>query len=228
MKLKTIAKVAWAITPLVLILIMSLYFVLRVKNDNVQPKPEKVTDTLYMDKPYPVTQLKRDTLKPDVVIFWEIDSTQLKEYEMRIHDDSIIILGLRDSIRISKAYLETFPKYPKLLGLDLFRDSLNLTTISINGLTKTEKYELQLQDYNYYWTIDGFGYKKASYKKERVNPFSHYLGLHYDFLRKKPLPTYQIRLNLGKIECNFSASQELYFTEKPEIRIGLNYKLNRR
>lgn len=212
-----------------------LYFCMKLaynlgKEDAPHPEPIHVTDTIYMDKPYKPMVIK-DLMIPYIAKFWQVDSTQLSEYKLRLIQDSmkyaLIIEGLKDSIRISETYLKTYPRYPKLLGLDLYRDSLSLTTLSINGITKTEKYNLFLQDYNYSWSIDGLGYQKAKYKREKVNRISQHIGIQYDMLNKLILPSYQIRLNLNRIEFSISASQELYFNNKPELRLEVNYKFTK-
>lgn len=189
------------------------------------------TDTIYVDKPYIPEDIPKDTVKPKTVVMWKVDSSQLMEYKLRLIQDSVkyslLIQRLRDSFLISEVFLKTYPGNPKLLGLNIYRDSLNLTTMTIDGVTKSEKYNLYLQDYNYVWSTSGLGYNKTKYKKEKSNPFSHYFGMQYDFFNRQILPIYQIRLNIKKFELNLSASQELLLNENPEIRVGVNYKINR-
>lgn len=214
--------------------ILLAYFCMRLgytigKQDVPYPEIIHTTDTIYVEKPYkPI--LIRDTLPPRTIEIWQVDSSQLSEYKLRVIEDSLkyslIIEGLRDSIRISEVYLKTYPRYPKLLGLDLYRDSLSLTTLSIEGTTKTDKYGLFLQDYNYFWSIDGLGYEKTKYKK-KANRLSQYIGIQYDILGNMFLPSYQMRLNLNRIELSILASQELYFNNKPELRLGINYKFTK-
>lgn len=230
MKFKT--KIFILIGLLILAILFSFTWGFNMAKKRI-PYPEVIhkTDTVYIHEPYVPDILPKDTIKPNTLTIWKVDSSQLNEYKLRIIQDSIrysiMIQGLRDSIMISEVFLKTYPRNPKLLGLQLYRDSMNLITMSIEGVTSTEKYNLFLQDYNYIWNNQGLGYTKTKYRDKRVKPFSHYLGVQYDFLDKEFLPTYQIRFNFKKLELNLSASQELMFNENPQLRIGINYKLNK-
>lgn len=201
------------------------------RNNTPYPETRFKTDTIYIKEPFIPEDIPKDTVKPKTVVIYQVDSSQLMEYQLRLIQDSVkyslLIQGLRDSFLISEVFLKTYPSNPKLLGLNLYRDSLNLTTMTIDGVTKSEKYNLLLQDYNYIWNISGLGYEKTKYKKEKRNTFSHYFGMQYDFFNKQILPIYQIRLNIKKLELNLSASQELMLNENPEIRLGINYKINK-
>lgn len=230
MKFKT--KI-WILAGLTFLAILFSFIVGYNRGKDNIPYPEKVfkTDTLYIKEPFIPEDIPKDTVKPKTVVIYQVDSSRLREYQLRIMQDSVkyslLIRGLKDSFLISEVFLKTYPGNPKLLGLNLYRDSLNLTTMTIDGVTKSEKYNLLLQDYNYIWNISGLGYEKTKYKKEKRNPFSHYFGMQYDFFNKQILPIYQIRLNIKKFELNLSASQELMLNENPEIRLGINYKINK-
>lgn len=220
------------ITILIVALVIALACItsefLKLKNQH--PILVHKTDTIYMDKPYPVTKIERDTLIPETCTIYMVDSSQLSEYRLKIIDDSlkysILVQGLRDSIRISESFLRQYPYNPKLLGIDLFRDSLLLTIMNTDGISHTDKYSLFLQDYNYTWASGKFGYTKTSYPKKR-KVFSHYLGINYDFLNKAITPCYEVRFTLSRFELNLQAYQELLLNDNFSLSVGMRYRLNK-
>lgn len=212
------------------ILISMLVYLFFPNPGKPYPVEVTVTDTIYLDKPYPVPKIIRDTVIPETRVIYKVDSSQLSEYRLKILEDSmrytILVRGLRDSIKISESFLRQYPYNPKLLGLSLFRDSLLLTTMNTNGISQTDKYSLFLHDYNYTWASGKFGYEKTFYPKEK-KAFSHYVGLSYDFLNRAITPCYELRITLSRFELNLQAYQELLLNDNFSLSIGVRYKLNK-
>lgn len=218
-----------------LIGILSLTFYLGFRSN----KPEKpnphikvVTDTVYISKPYPEIQVIRDTLKPERVMIYQTDSSRLKELELRIIQDSLhysfVIEGLQEKIQISENFLKLYPQNPKLVEMSLFRDSLNLSLLGIDGSVYSEHYSLFYQDYNYHWAEGRLGYSKTKYKPQEQR-LSHHFSAGFDFLREKPFGEYQLDFQFSSNKyAFFRASEVLLFDERPRLEVGLKFRIWRK
>lgn len=220
------------ITWIIIIALIGLSFYLGYRSNEpepLNPHVKVITDTLYISKPYPETQIIRDTLKPERVTFYLTDSTRIKELELKVKLDSqhysFIIQGLQERVEVSENFLKLYPRNPKLVEMKLFRDSLNLSVMDILGNVRQEKYNLFLQDYNYNWANGVMGYQRTRYKSQEPR-FTNYGGFNYDLIHQIPKIEYQ--LDFRFISTSFlylRASQDLLFNERPNLQVGFKMKL---
>lgn len=202
------------------------------KSESSNPHVKVVTDTVFFPKPYPEIQIIRDTLKPDRVTIYQEDSSRIKELELRILKDSLhysfIIQGLQEEIEISENFLKLYPQNPKLVEMSLFRDSLNLSLLGINGQVYSEHYNLFYQDYNYRWSSGVMGYSKTKYRPQEPR-LSHSLIFGLDFLHRKPFGEFQLDFRFNNDSFAFlRASEVLLFNEKPRLEVGLKFRIWRK
>jgi len=152
--------------------------------------------------------------------------------ELRILKDSLhysfIIQGLQEEIEISENFLKLYPQNPKLVEMSLFRDSLNLSLLGINGQVYSEHYNLFYQDYNYRWSSGVMGYSKTKYRPQEPR-LSHYLVFCLDFLHRKPFGEFQLDFRFNNYSFAFlRASEVLLFNEKPRLEVGLKFRIWRK
>ena len=226
-------KTTIKIITIIGILALTFYLGFRSnKSESSNPHVKVVTDTVFFPKPYPEIQIIRDTLKPDRVTIYQEDSSRIKELELRILKDSLhysfIIQGLQEEIEISENFLKLYPQNPKLVEMSLFRDSLNLSLLGINGQVYSEHYNLFYQDYNYRWVDGRLGYSKTKYKPQEQR-LSHYFSVGFDFLREKPFGEYQLDFQFSSNKyAFFRASGVLLFDERPRLEVGLKFRIWRK
>lgn len=226
-------KTTIKIITIIGILALTFYLGFRTnKSESPNPHVKVVTDTIFISKPYPEIKIIRDTLKPDRVTIYQEDSSRIKELELRILNDSLhysfIIKGLQEKIEISENFLKLYPQNPKLVEMSLFRDSLNLSLLGINGQVYSEHYNLFYQDYNYHWSSGVIGYSKTKYKPQEQR-LSHFICFGFDFLREKPFGEFQLDYRFNNNSFAFlRASEVLLFNEKPRLEVGLKFRIWRK
>lgn len=223
-------KTTIKIITIIGILALTFYLGFRSnKSESSNPHVKVVTDTVFFPKPYPEIQIIRDTLKPDRVMIYQEDSSRIRELELRILKDSLhysfIIQGLQEEIEISENFLKLYPQNPKLVEMSLFRDSLNLSLLGINGQVYSEHYNLFYQDYNYRWSSGVMGYSKTKYRPQEPR-LSHYLIFGFDLLHRKPFGEFQLDFRFNNNLFAFLwASEVLLFNEKPRLEVGLKFRI---
>lgn len=226
-------KTTIKIITIIGILALTFYLGFRSnKSESSNPHVKVVTDTILISKPYPEIKIIRDTLKPDRVTIYQEDSSRIKELELRILKDSLhysfIIQGLQEEIEISENFLKLYPQNPKLVEMSLFRDSLNLSLLGINGQVYSEHYNLFYQDYNYRWSSGVMGYSKTKYRSQEPR-LSHSLIFGLDFLHRKPFGEFQLDFRFNNDSFAFlRASEVLLFNEKPRLEVGLKFRIWRK
>lgn len=226
-------KTTIKIITIIGILALTFYLGFRSnKSESSNPHVKVVTDTILISKPYPEIKIIRDTLKPDRVTIYQEDSSRIKELELRILKDSLhysfIIQGLQEEIEISENFLKLYPQNPKLVEMSLFRDSLNLSLLGINGQVYSEHYNLFYQDYNYRWSSGVMGYSKTKYRPQEPR-LSHSLIFGLDFLHRKPFGEFQLDFRFNNDSFAFlRASEVLLFNEKPRLEVGLKFRIWRK
>lgn len=226
-------KTTIKIITIIGILALTFYLGFRInKSESPNPHVKVITDTVFISKPYPEIKIIRDTLKPDRVTIYQEDSSRINELELRILKDSLhysfIIQGLQEEIEISENFLKLYPQNPKLVEMSLFRDSINLSLLGINGQVYSEHYNLFYQDYNYRWSSGVMGYSKTKYIPQEPR-FSHFICFGFDFLREKPFGEFQLDYRFNNNSFAFlRASEVLLFNEKPRLEVGLKFRIWRK
>jgi len=188
-----------------------------------------VTDTIYKSVPYKVLVPYEVYTPPQYLIRYQIDSSRIDSLKLVLNNDSLIIEGLKSQIIIHQNYIKQFPENPKLLNLNLFRDSLSLATLPISGIIQEEKWPLDLNLYSYNWDLStGFTRKNNTSLSptEEGSKIQYYVGGGVDLLWLSPYLSGRIEKEWARVRIYGNANVGLLRKESSKIEIGGEYKLN--
>ncbi len=198
------------------------------------PEPEIVddyqykTDTLYKDtlylpgKPYPVPT------PPRTVKIYLTDSSVIDSLKLLLQDQEVIIAGLEDTIALHEAYLKQFPENPKILNMDLSRDTLNFGLLFISGQIQERSWPIDLNRFNYRWSYASDLSRHPTHSPPvQEKPFAeYYAGGGFDFLWLSPYLNGRIEKNWARFQFYGDAQIGLLNLKASDIKVGLNYKFN--
>ena len=118
-----------------------------------------VTDTVYLDKPFPKPVNPKGfkyTVKPTIALYQKPFDNRLSELK-RLNDSLQMVIsntsGHIDTVVVSDKFLTLFPTSPKLLSMSLRYDSLWLSVLNTQAKVVTLHYPLDLT-HNTYWFGD--------------------------------------------------------------------------
>lgn len=143
--------------------------------------------------------------------------------------DSILVYidSLKNKIAISDAYIKNFPKNDKLVTMGLLKDNLNITTLDIDGKTKTQEYPLYLDKFGYQWYDNELHHYEIKPKKEFKNVFNQfYINGGYDFLLKSPTIGAEYFILLNKFKIGANAQVILNKETKANAGVTLGYRIS--
>ena len=206
---------------LAVFLIVTLLIIV-VINDCSKPRiplePEIVynyeTDTVYSDRGYEEKYLEAikevdrwKTAPPKTIIKWK--EPDLSNIDLqKLPDSLLVIIGeLRDSIRIADNYIKYLPKNPKLIDINLTKDTLGLNLLNIDGRVTSYIYPIYLERFNYKWLEGDLKYTSTTHKTTKVkeNRFNNlFVNGGYEFRSKSPEVSLEYYINMGrfKLEAN--------------------------
>jgi hypothetical protein len=214
---------------LVLIILFIGWYVFLRKVEPIKPtiSYQYHTDTLFIDtlyvpgKPYPIPT------PPKTVKIYVIDSVALDSIKLALNEKEIIISGLKDSIAISVNYLKQFPSNPKLLTMDLKRDTLILGLLPISGQIQENAWPIDLNQFNYRWN---FGSDLSRHPTQSPptgkKPFANYfVGGGVDILHTVPYLSGRIEKQWSSLRFYGDIRVVLFNNDKGSINIGADYQL---
>lgn len=185
---------------------------------------EYTTDTVFIDKPYAVPEPYAVSTPPRILIRYKMDSSLLDSLKLVISDRNIIITGLQDSITISKNYLKQFPENPKLIALQLKRDTLSLGLLGIDGLVNESIWPIDLNIYEYRWDylsdLSRHGIKPPPTETPSLD---YYVGGGYDFVGGSPYISGKISKDWSRIRLYGITRFGLLNNESHSISLGVDY-----
>lgn len=157
--------------------------------------------------------------------------TEQPIYNITKLTDSIIYIGdsLDNKLEVSTDYLTKWPKNDKLIFFTLDGDSLNLGTLSIDGISREKNWPMDFDNYSYIYADNELNYvSKGGFNLGRRTPldFSQlYLSGGYDFLRGSPHIGSEYYLDIKRLRL--SGDMKFYLEQKPigQASIKLGYKL---
>ena len=197
------------------------------------PKPtisyQYITDTIWDSIPYVVREPYPVATPPSFVTIFVTDTMALKEYELRLVEQDIIISSLRDTIQIREAYLKQYPYNPKLLGIDLQKDTISIGLLNITGIPQEDKWPIDLARFDYRWIYqEGLGrvgtHPPPAQEKQ---PFANYLvGGGVDLLYLSPYVSGKIEKEWARIRLYGNIDVGLLSNNTSAIKLGVDYKLN--
>lgn len=208
---------------ILLIGILFLSYQIWIK-DKGKPDPKDIykykTDTLYENKPYPYPDPYLIITKPRYFTFYQVDSTAIDSLELELRDKEIIISGLEEEIRIHENFLKQYPYNPKLVELNLNKDTLSLSLLNIQGLIFKQDYPLYLDQYKYKWSHPDFSREKIKTKpKDPSFTLSSYVFVGYSLYPNSPIISNSWELSRGKIRL--SSNVGILFKENKPIYLDL-------
>lgn len=187
------------------------------------------TDTVYVNSEYKdkyqnlvkYYSRKGKQTPPKTITVWKTLNPENILIE-KVPDSILVIIdSLNQMLAISDAYIKNFPKNDKLVNFGLKLDSLNITTINIEGETKTKDYPLYLDRFGYQWydnELHHYDVKQKGKLKNKFNQF--YINGGYDFLYQKPTIGLEYFMILGKFKLG--ANSNLILQPETKINLGLN------
>lgn len=201
-----------------------------------KPYTEYTTDTIYSEKSFSEGELTRikklieEGIKtnPSTITYYKPEYIDRVE-TIEVIPDSLLVLvdDLQDSLEIAWDYLAQFPKQPKLLSLDLVKDSISLGLLSINGKTKKETYPIFLDEFQY--TYDGSSMSRSPNRVPKKvfkgDDFRVLAG--YSLLGKYPYTGASYSIGVGKFSVG--ATSILTIQEQPQLLLltGVSLKLDK-
>ena len=192
------------------------------------------TDTVYVNSEYKdkYEKLIKDYSKkskptpPKSYTIWKTEDP--KYITIKKVPDSILLKidSLNKKIAISDSYIKNFPKNDKLINFGLKLDSLNITTININGNTITKNYPLYLDKFSYQWYDNELHHYDIKNKKKLKNTFNQlYINGGYDFLFKKPTIGAEYFIIINKLKLGVNSNIILQPETKVNLGVNLGYRL---
>ena len=198
------------------------------------PEPEisyqYVTDTVWDSIPYAVLEPYPVYTPPRIVTFYEVDSTALDSLVILLHNQDLLIaslLGRWDTI--SQAYIKQYPSNPKLLAIDLKRDTMSMWLLNITGIPQEDKWPIDLARFDYRWNYAA-GLSRHSTSSPPIKeqqPFANYfVGGGVDLLYLSPYISGRIEKDWARIRLYGNIDAGLLKKESSGIKLGVDYKLN--
>ena len=197
-----------------------------------EPKPfidyRYATDTVYLPSPYAVPEPYAVPTPPRIITYYEVDSSVIDSLNLLLSEKDILIAGLLDTIRISESYLKQYPNNPKLLAIDLQRDTMSMGTLNITGIPQEDKWPIDLSQFDYRWTFAaGLSRHPVHSPPTKERPTLEYLvGGGVDFLYLSPYMGGRVEMNWTRIRPYVDIRVGLLKIESSEIKLGVDYKLN--
>lgn len=103
-----------------------------------------VTDTVYVDKPYKVTEIKQVT-KPVTVTKYKTDTVKVEDVKLK--RDTVYVTTPNNTFLYNTQFLSQYPQAPKFLGLRNTQNQVELTYLKTNGQTTGQTWNVGQQNY---------------------------------------------------------------------------------
>lgn len=200
-------------------------------------KPEKIieyrytTITEYSPNPYVLPKPLPLPTPPSTVVFYEIDSLAIDSLKILLQDQEVIISGLKDSIRLSEAYLKQFPYNPKLLSLAFKKDSFRMDLLEITGQLGNWTFPIDLNYHEYHWNARS-GFTRKNIKPTLLpptlkEPFANYfVGGGFDTWHKMPYLSARAEKEFSSIRLYVDTRIGLLELDRSNFNVGLEYHIN--
>jgi len=186
-----------------------------------------VTDTVWLDTVIVVSEPYYIHTPPKTVIIYKTDSSSLDSLSLILKEKEIVIASLKDSISIHENYLKQFPSNPKILGMDLNKDSLSLGLLSISGQTQINSWPINLDRFDYRW-VHGSDLSRHPTQSPPIKERSqtqYFMGGGVDLLKTSPYILGRIQKDWARIMLYGDIRLGLLEIETSGIQIGINYEV---
>jgi len=184
------------------------------------PKVEDrtVTDTVRIDKPYPVEKIVEKT-KPVQVVKWKTKYDTVKS--VRVEKDTVFVDTNLNTFAYNARFLTNYPSAPKFLGAQYKDGQFDLTYLRTNGITRTKT-----------WNVGDRGYRvglndgqpNIETFKENTTEFSYSVEGGYIRFFKYGGPYLQLSSEFSILGLNTTAT--INANRNPFGMIGIKYKFD--
>lgn len=185
-----------------------------------------ITDTIPDSIPYPVPEPYPIYTQPHTVTIYSVDTNTINSLKMELVEKDLIITSLTDTIKVYESYLKQFPSNPKLLAIDLKKDSMSVGLLNITGIPQEDKWPIDLARFNYRWTNDrGLSRSSTLTPPTKVrSPFEYFVGGGVDFFYLSPYVSGRIEKDLARIRLYGNINLGLLNKNTSGIKVGIDYK----
>lgn len=209
-----------------LLLLVGFIMYMKYKKPKTVPDMNYKTRIVYVDVPYEVKVPYVNGTKPITIIKYRTDSSKLDSLKMVVYDQGIEIQGLEERVRISAEFIKYHTRNPKLIELDLCRDTLSLSLLHIDGNIVQNVYPIFLDHYAYRWTYNQLTHTDLPPPTlEKTNFINFLVGGGVDAFRLSPYLDLRIEKNWSRIRAYSDFQLGLLHKEGSQIRLGIKYKL---
>lgn len=226
--MRTHTRQTLLITVLILILILKFCDDSKNEINEIDKKPDYSykTDTVYLDRPFIPKEHIGEKTKPKTKTIYENEKSGFKIY----YRDSIITI--RDTIDTSQVFylspdfLKLYPNSPKLLNLELKKDSLHLTLMDSMAKVFTDYYPIDLLYFNY--RINEVGEMKRedlNYKPKKYVSKGLFVGAEYRVNQNVPLVFINYDYPIKSLESSIGLATFYENMPKMEIFIRLRKRI---
>lgn len=202
------------------------YVFIRDEGPTVVPNMNYKTKIVNIPVPYEVGIPYSVGTKPITIFKYKTDTAALDSLKLIIYQNEIRIRGLEEEVSISMDFIKYFTKNPKLLELNLNRDTLSLSLLHIDGLVTQNVYPVFLNDFAYRWTYNALTHTKLPPPViEKSQWANYYAGGGIDVVWLSPYIDFRVEKSWTRIRAYTDFQIGLLKREGSQVRIGVQYKL---
>jgi len=180
----------------------------------------KLRDSLKNLKPIPPIIIEK-WLSPSIA---KIDSVSIIEGYLKLHPQG------KEEVLVNSDFILNYPESPKLISLNLIKDSLSISLYSPDNLVKTSTYPLYLQNYGYRYInnqmeIYDIKAEPIALVKPKMRWDNLYLNAGYDIYSKSVTSGLEYNLSPGRFK--FDLNLDVLMLQQPELNLTakLGYRL---
>ena len=211
-----------------LIVLAIWYFFIRDKGPAAVPDMVYKTKIVNIDVPYKVSVPYSVGTKPITIYKYRTDTSALDSLKMVIYQNEILIKGLKEEVKISMDFIKYFAKNPKLVELNLTRDTLAMSLLHIDGNIIQNVYPVFLNNFAYRWTYNRLTHTELPPPIiEESSWIDLYGGGGFDFISLSPYLDFQVEKDWTRIRAYAGLQVGLLNINSSQLKLGIRYKINK-
>lgn len=186
-----------------------------------------ITDTIIDSIPYQVPIPYPVPTPPSTIVIHISDSLAIDSLSLIIKGKEILIARLRDTLAIQQNFLKQYPNNPKLLSMNLTRDSLVFGLLPITAQIEEYHWPIDLNRFNYSWSLPlGLHRQSTSLPPTEKKPFAKYfVGGGVNFVSSSLYLSGKMEKDWSRIRLYGETQIGLLKKETSAIRIGVDYRI---
>lgn len=214
-------KVTLTILNLVLVILVGLLLSKLLSKPKDTDGKQTVTDTVFIDRPLKPEPGYKDTIGPEVIYNYIIDTVPVADIKV-LHDTVFIKLQDSGSLQVSTQFLTQFPTTDRLIQLLLDEDVLRMSLQNTSGSVYTKEYQISLDKFSYNYVGNSMTTKKKSFFKK----FSPYTELQYRPFHTMVDLNLGIKYNTNTFKYEFGVNTFYYPTILDKVGFDVFFKIN--